>query len=688
MLILCEKPSVAKDFAKTLGASGKKGYYEGEGYLITYCVGHLYELCPPETYDPKYKKWILEDLPVIPKAFRYKANEATADQAALVAKLLKERAGDGVLVATDAGREGELIARIAIAEAGLTDAAVSRFRRFWVSEALTPDVIKAGIAAAKPLRDYDGLAAGAYARQKADWLVGMNLTRLMSIGNPPPPLSVGRVQTAVLAAVARRNDEVANFTGIPYKELAALMSSANGVTVKALLENPASGATSFFENDKDYLLAAFGACEGKPIDNVEVKAGENKQKPPKLLNITALQKEAYKRHGYKPEETLNAAQALYETHKCLSYPRTPSRVMGDHNAELFREKFELLKDTSPLSSFCDQALISAENKHIFNSAQLEDHHALIPLGIPPEEASEKEQNVYTIVLESFFTVCMPDFLSNEKALRFHVGEHVFVSTVREVIQKGWKEAKRKDTEEDDEADGEEVPAFDEKTASLKSLSVREKMTEPKKEYSVDTLLAFMEHPRGDPRSGEAVKLAGLGTPATRAEIIKTLFLREYIIEEKKKLRAAKRGRFLLDQLAKSEVLANITDTVRTTEWEQRLADDPKAFEVEIVEYVRAAVSSGSAGRAVFEKEPLGTCPLCGKPVVEGKMSYSCSGWRDEPKCPFAIWKTVAGAAVSETDAKLLLIGQKTPVKKCTKKDGSPFEAAFALEGGKVVFTFQ
>ncbi|MDR0513417.1 MAG: hypothetical protein LBG93_10045, partial [Treponema sp.] len=253
MLILCEKPSVARDFATVLGASGKKGCYQSGDITITYCVGHLFEPLPPDGYDPKYKKWTVEDLPIIPNKFCYRMSDSTAEQARVVIDLLKRHAADDVLVATDAGREGELIARIVLQESGIK--ITNRFRRFWVSQALTPQVIRAGIEDSKPLSEYDNLCAQGFARQKADWLVGMNLSRLMSIGNPPPSFSVGRVQTAVLACIASRNNEVKNFTALPYKELEATISS-EGVSVKALLANPETGKTSFFKIDESYLLAA------------------------------------------------------------------------------------------------------------------------------------------------------------------------------------------------------------------------------------------------------------------------------------------------------------------------------------------------------------------------------------------------------------------------------------------------
>ena len=682
MLILCEKPSVARDFATALGASANRGFFESPDCIITYCVGHLFELCDPEDYDPKYKKWALEALPIIPERFKYHMNLGTAEQSNLVLGFLKKYEGGDALIATDAGREGELIARIAIQEAGVTD--LGRFRRFWVSEALTPDVIRNGIRDARPLSEYGSLSAQAFARQRADWLVGINLSRLMSVGNPPPPWSVGRVQTAVLSAIGARNEEVKNFVAVPYKELdACAIPNNDTVGIMALLENPKTGKPAFFSEDEEYLLAAKKDCDEKKADSVDVESAEKRKKPEKLLNITGLQKKAFKKFGYKPEETLSLAQSLYEAHKCLSYPRTPSRVMGDNNVGLFLEKFDLLKDGSPLSPFCDPSLINSCNKHIFDSSKLEDHHALIPLNKLPDAANEKERNVYSIVLESFFTVCMPDYVYNEKSLRFHVGPYVFTSRVREVLQSGWKKKLPVLNEEIDDGDFGviELDGFDETNCRITDLHVLEKKTQPKKEFAMDTLLSFMEHPRGEGETG----LAGLGTPATRAEIIKKLFSSDYVREDKKKLFATERGRFLLQQLSKNELLNSLADVSNTTDWEERLSKNPEAFEKEIIEFVIECVKAGSC-RATFQRPSLGACPLCGRPVYETKLSYSCSGYKEEPKCSFAIWKAIAGASVSQNDAHLLLNGQKTKVKKCKGKKG-PFEAAFSLKGGEIEFNF-
>jgi len=684
MLILCEKPSVARDFAAFYKAAYKKGYYECAAAVITYCVGHLYELLPPEGYDLKYKKWSLEDLPIIPPSFSYHPIESASDQAGTVLSLLKRHKDDDVLIATDAGREGELIARTAMLASGVSD--ISRFRRFWVSEALTPSVIESGIRDAKPLSEYDLLAAQGFARQRADWLVGINLTRFMSVGSPPPPLSVGRVQTAVLSSIAGRNSEVKNFVAAPYKKLEASILSKNGVCIKAFLENPNTGKASFFMPDEPCLLAAMKYCNGRAVDSADSASKEKKIKPPKLLNITGLQKEAFRRFGFKPEETLDIAQSLYETHKCLSYPRTPSRVMGDNNADLFLEKFSLLKGDCALSEFSDPLLINPGNKHIFNSAQLEDHHALIPLSKIPPSANEKEHKIYSVVLESFFTVCMPDYVYNEKSLQFHISMYLFTSTIRETTQKGWKEFAKISPKDPDEVNEEEVPFFDESSCSLSGLKILEILTKPNKEFAIDTLLSFMEHPKGDGAEG---KLSGLGTPATRAEIIKKLFAAQYIEEKKKSLFATDRGLFLLRLLSKNEHLKKMADVSHTTEWENSLASDPASFEKAIADYVSLCVKSCSAiEREVFHQPSLGACPLCKKPVFESKIGYGCSGWKETPKCNFIIFKTISGAPVSASDASLLLIGQKTKPKKCKTKDGKPFEASFFLEGGSVKFIFK
>jgi DNA topoisomerase-3 len=262
---------------------------------------------------------------------------------------------------------------------------------------------------------------------------------------------------------------------------------------------------------------------------------------------------------------------------------------------------------------------------------------------------------------------------------------LFSSKIREIVRKGWKEAVQEQKGESGESDEEEVPFFDESGCTLLDLKPLERLTKPNREFAVDTLLAFMERPRSS--GDENIKLAGLGTPATRAEIIRKLFAGQYLREERKSLYATDRGLFLLGALSKNEHLKKIADVSQTTEWENSLASDPKAFEKEIAEYV-ALCAKGGRERETFRQAPLGSCPLCKRPVYETKIGYGCSGYKENPKCSFIVFKTIAGASVSATDASLLLMGQKTKPKKCRSKEGKPFEASFALEGGNVKFLFK
>jgi DNA topoisomerase-3 len=675
MLILCEKPSVARDFAEALGCEGRRGYYQNETVTITYCVGHLFELAKPESYHPSYKIWSITNLPIIPETFRFESIPGIASQTNTVFSLLRKHAHDDMVVATDAGREGELIARIVFREAGITD--ISRIRRFWVSEALTKEIIRKGIETARPWRDYNRIALEGAVRQQADWLIGINLTRYMTCGNNTL-FSVGRVQTALLNAVAIRNNEVARFIPVPFSELEAAIQSSNGTVIRAWLENPKTGKTAFFDN-AEYLYTAQTACRGKAADRVQVTTVREMKKPEKLLNITALQKKAFKLYGYTPEQTLEIAQTLYEKHKCLSYPRTPSRVMGDGNVDLFREKFRLLSARYPdYVQHCDESLIFSGNRNIFNSAALEDHHALIPLAPLSDSASVQETNVFELVLRSFFTVCMPDYIYNKKHLVFHVADYSFRSVINEVIHKGFRAALNEKTEEAEQ----EVCQFDEKSCTIVKLDILKKKTSPQREFSQDTLLAFMENPRNK----EEVKLTGLGTPATRSGIIKNLFDRGYIREEKKKLYATDKGLFLLNQLRKDEKLYRIADVGETTAWEQQLKENPGEFKKSVIEYLRSCVKQGERERYV--KEAAGLCPLCGKPMVEGKKNYYCTGYKQAPPCTFSVWKKAAGAQVSVADLKLLVSGKPTGMKKCMSKNGKRFSAAFVLEpDGKLAFRF-
>jgi DNA topoisomerase-3 len=681
MLILCEKPSVAKEFAGTLGCRPEKGCYRnGQGVWITYCVGHLFELQSPDFYDPRYKKWTLEDLPIIPEQFKYKPVDSVREQAGCVLRLLKEHKDDDIIIATDAGREGELIARLALREAGIRD--MGRIRRFWVSEALTEKVIEAGIRDAKPIESYNLTARQGLARQHADWLVGINLTRFMSVGNRVL-FSVGRVQTAVLNAIAVRNDAVAKFIPKPYYELEIIIRSKAGAEIRAWLINPDTGKTAF--NSKEgYTAGALDYCRcGKEL-KISGTTVKRTVKPPKLLNITGLEKTAYKKYGYEPKETDEAAQKLYEKYKCLSYPRTPSRVMGESNVALFLKYFHLLKGVyGTWSAYSDESLIKAGNRHIFNNAELEDHHGLIPVGVLPETAGQIEKNIFHLVVQSFFTVCMPDYIYNERQMLITSGEYRFRTNIREIVEEGWKKSLLPE-EREKSGDEQEVKGFDETDCRIGKAEVISKKTNPPKEFSLDTLLSFMENPKDD---AGGRKLAGLGTPATRGEIIKTLFDRGYIEDTKKKLTATRKGLFLLGQLKKDADTGKFTDVSQTTDWERQLNEDPESFEKSIKEFLKIAIKTEL--KETFQQESPGLCPVCKKPVYEGKRSFYCSGYEKGGGCKFVIWKEIAGAKITYEDAKVLLEGKKTAIKKFKTKEGKKFSASLKTGvDGKTGFEFQ
>jgi DNA topoisomerase-3 len=355
--------------------------------------------------------------------------------------------------------------------------------------------------------------------------------------------------------------------------------------------------------------------------------------------------------------------------------------MGDRNVALFRETFRLLSGQYPdYARLCDESVVGEGNTNIFNSAALEDHHALIPLRPLPGNAGAGERNVFDLVLKSFFTVCMKDHVYNKKRLVIYIGSYRLRTQINEILQNGFKEAAIGQAGDEDSV--QEVKQFDEKTCKVIQLEIIRKETRPKQEFTVDTLLGFMENPH----NGGEEKLIGLGTAATRAAVLKLLFDRDYIREERKKLYASRKGLFLLKRLQSNEYLNQIADISQTTEWEQQLIKNPREFEVAIAEYVKNCIAG--AGRETYTAEPLGVCPRCGSGMAEGTKTYYCLGYRNDPPCPYSLFKTIAGARITADDMRLLLSHKSTPVKTCVSKSGKKFKASLYLEGdGTIAFRF-
>ena len=681
MLILTEKPSVAAAFADALGVPRKGGYWENGEHCVVNAVGHLLENYNPEDYDPVLKKWALDTLPIVPETVKYKAVEKTKEQLALVKKCFDAHSGDPLLLATDAEREGELIGDEILVHVGFTNFASAK--RFWVSEALTPNVIRSGIENAKPLLDYASYRDQGYARQHADWLIGMNLTRLVSL-KCGKLLTVGRVQTALLGAIYEREKSIAAFTKEKYVEVKAVLHSDHPFSVKLINQDNDEFPTRFQEQSPA-LKAIEDKKDSMKRGTITKLAKERKVVHPRqLFNLTALQKEAHKQFSYAPEQTLNIAQALYEKHKCLSYPRTPSRVMGDENVSLVKGIYDTLGEQFPdMAAGTDASLISGSNKRVFNSAELVDHHALIPLTAIPAEASEEERNVFSLVFKQFFTVFKPDYIYHAIKITVAIADFHFQGNGIEILQPGWKATQDDDDDEDEQSKENYAGLAEGGEYAVASVVKEEKYTEPKKHYTYASLLQLMENPRGE----DGKRLTGLGTPATRGSILKKLFDRNYLALKGKNVLVSEDGTFLIENIKRNEALANFISIPETTRWEEELHNNTGTFLDGIKTFVRHAVETTAMEHYQAEKTSLGKCPLCGGDIYEGKKSCYCSNYKNEPACRFAIWKEIAGAAVTTSDVQALLAGKQTKMKKCKSKAGKEFQAAFKLEAGEVKFIF-
>jgi DNA topoisomerase-3 len=408
--------------------------------------------------------------------------------------------------------------------------------------------------------------------------------------------------------------------------------------------------------------------------------------PPQLFNLTALQKEAHKKYSLAPEQTLNIAQALYEKHKCMSYPRTPSRVMGDENVELVRGIYNKLKDVyTDAAQGSLEENISTENKRLFNSAELDDHHALIPLAPIPDEASDEEKKVFSLVVKQFFNTLKSDYIYNAIKIAVDISSFAFQGSGIELLQQGWKEAQEKDEDEEEHEnysglqEGAEYP--------VKAINREEKFTEPKKHYTYASLLQLMENPRNE----EGKRLTGLGTPATRSSILEKLINRKYIEQKGKNILVTADGVFLIDNLNRNPAIAGFVSIPETTRWEEALHNETDKFLGGIKDFVRGVVANTEMEKYQVVRESIGKCPLCGGEVYDGKKSYYCSNYKETAEragCKFTIWKEITGAAVSLADAQALLAGKKTKLKKCKSKAGKEFNAAFVLQGGEVKFQFE
>jgi DNA topoisomerase III len=696
-LVLAEKPSVGRDLAKTLPGTFMKqeGFLESDDHVITWAVGHLLQLAEPEEYDPKWKKWRMADLPIVPKNFRLVVrDERSKKQLAVITKQLGREDVGEVINACDAGREGELIF------AWLYEKTKSQkpVRRLWLSS-MTRRAIEEAFS---HLRDADELAsleAAARSRSEADWIVGMNATRAATIrlrSSFDGAVSLGRVQTPTLALVARREEEIRAFVPEPYWLVDALFAADGERTYRGRLHRGANPRLPTAE-EADAVVAAVRGRTGQ-ITKLEKK--EQRERAPLLYDLTSLQREANSRFGYSAQRTLSSAQRLYEEHKAITYPRTNSRflpgdmvpeikpiaeLVGRHDAYRAGAQYVTGLDVLPLARVVDDAKVT-------------DHHAIIPTR--DEHALSKMRDddlrIFDLVAKRFLAVFHPEAVFEQTRIETTVSEHVFRTRGRRLVVPGWRgvygeEADAQREREEDEGAEQTLPKLEQgESVETREAEALAKETKPPRRYSEASLLAAMETAGKlveEDELREAMKESGIGTPATRASIIERLLAVGYLERDGRALVCTEKGLNVIRLLGEHP----LTSPGLTGQWEHRLAriergeERREAFMSDIVDFAGGTVveldlklKDVRIPRAV-----LGDCPVCGRDVVENRKGFSCWG-RDDPGCGFVIWKAKAGKQLPAAVARELMEHGRTEkaVTGFKGRSGRSFRARLALQQGE------
>ena len=728
-VVVAEKPSVARDIARVLGARRKgDGFLEGNGWRVTWALGHLVHFAEPDEYGEAWAgHWSFGQLPMLPKRWRLRTAKETAKQFKAVKALLTAADTERVVCATDAGREGELIFRL-IAEHAHCNKPV---QRLWVSS-LTDEAIQAGFAALRPAADYDPLAAAARARAQADWLVGMNLTRAYTVQNRVL-CTIGRVQTPTLAMIVARDAAIADFTKAFYYELLAHL--AEGFDAKYIEDGETRiDKKEQAERRRHEIDTAIDPHRTGTVTEVEQQVRRNR--PPPLYDLTTLQRDANRRYGFTAAEVLELAQQLYETHKLISYPRTESRHIGE---DMLPQLPAILHAVDhPLAAEALQRLEAGHRlgKAYVDKTKLTDHHAILPTARrPPAGLAEPLRRVYDLVAARFVAVFLPDQRVEETRVMLDIGGAAFIAKGSVVLEEGWKRVEphrprpvAADPGKAQTADQDAQPALPAlqkgQMVHVDGLEVVEKETQPPRPFDDATLLNAMKHAGrdiDDDALAAAMKASGLGTPATRAEIIEKLIRTGYVERQRKQLRATDKGKALIALVA--EPLRSVE---LTAAWEQRLKDieqgaaDAGAFCTDICTLVTDLIPQVAQGAAMTPEQVaaakadaprrlgrggkrqgagkakqsaqttgLGVCPTCKQgEVVETAKAFGCSRWRDG--CGLTIWKTMSGHRLSKAEVRQLVEqGHTNPIEGFESKAGKSFIARLRLDAaGKVGFDFE
>ena len=625
ILVLAEKPSVGREIARVMGAGGKQnGYFEGSQYVVTWALGHLVTLADPEHYGEQYKKWDLSTLPMLPDKMELVVIKETSKQYKVVKDLLKRKDIDELVIATDAGREGELVARWIIEKAGFH----KPIKRLWISSQ-TDKAIKEGFAHLHPAKEYERLYQAAVCRAEADWVVGLNVTRALTC-KYNAQLSAGRVQTPTLAMIVQREKEIKKF--VP-KEYYTITAETAGFQ---LLWRDGQGQTRLFDGERADRLVR--EISGKAATVTEVKKDLKREAPPLLYDLTELQRDANKRFGFSAKQTLNIMQKLYEEHKLLTYPRTDSRYLSADIVPTLPERLKAISigDYRPFAAAILKNGVKT-NKRIVDDSKVSDHHAIIPTEqrVNLSSLSYEERRVYDLVVKRFLAVFAEPFTYEQTTITAKVGNETLGARGKIVKDKGWKAVYDGiDLDEEEEVEEKEqlLPEV-KKGDSLKITKCRKGSgkTKPPARYTEATLLSAMEHP-GKFVTDDAVREAldnanGIGTPATRADIIEKLFSAFYVERRGKEIVPTSKGMQLIDLVPEG-----LKSPELTGQWEQRLTAIAKGkapskdFTQEMRQYAASLVGQVVASDAKYTHDNMTRkrCPVCDKFLLEvngkkGKM---------------------------------------------------------------------
>ena len=713
-LVIAEKPSVAKDIAAVLGATQKRnGYIEGNDYQVTWCIGHLVELATPDEYSEEFHRWKLDTLPIIPEHFRHKVSSSTKSQFDIVSNLIHKN--NHVICATDAGREGQLIFEYVLRMSKPQDNC--RIERLWISS-MTEEAIRDGFASLKDNREYQRLYQSAKCRSEADWLVGINFTRLFTL-RYGRKLTVGRVQTPTLALIVDRQDAIEHFEPSLYYQLDGIFGGIHALWHRGNVNRL---------DDKEKAEALKKELTGMDGTVTKLDTHRKTEDRPLLFDLTELQRESNRRFGYTAQETLSIAQSLYEKHKLITYPRTDSRYLTGDMKPLIPELLKKIASVYPESVPYIKEIAKRKlllDKRLFDDSKVNDHHALLVTNqihrYQPNRLTVKENNVLKLIMNRIIVSLSPKKVYDETKLEILLDNQkdLFKTTGRIIIEEGWtavdkalsgkppaSEEHNGDNSSDDKENDHQILTGITKgqRVHLDEIKLIEKKTTPPKPYTEATLLTAMEKASrelDDKSLKESMKGKGLGTPATRAGIIEKLISVGYVERKKKNLLPTRQGVTFIQLVPDS-----IRQVEMTAQWELQLQDicdgkgNPDQFMKDIKTYVKQVVSeNNSQDNTTFVSKTgnlcrvIGKCPKCGCNVIENDRSFYCDGYRKEHKCNFSIWKNnkyfqARGITLTTEIVTEMLKSGKAQINNIRSKSGNSYNGIFFMEPGEKYVNFR